>query len=49
MDKNDDSIIACALTYDGIYIVTSDQDLLIIRKYGGIKVIGSREYELLLD
>lgn len=46
-DRNDDFILACALACSGDYIVTGDQDLLILGKYKSTKIITPRDFELL--
>jgi putative PIN family toxin of toxin-antitoxin system len=46
-DKDDDNVIAGALAANVNYIVTGDNDLLVLRKYKGIKIISPRGFELL--
>jgi len=46
-DPNDDMIIACALDADADYIVTGDEDLLILKRYKNILIINPRHFETL--
>jgi putative PIN family toxin of toxin-antitoxin system len=46
-DPDDNSVIACALAADCEFIVTGDNDLLVLREYQGIKI--STAAEFLLD
>jgi len=46
-DPNDDMIIACALDADADYIVTGDEDLLILKRYRNILIINPRHFETL--
>jgi len=48
-DKDDDNIIASALAANVDYLVTGDNDLLVLGKYKGIKVITPRDFELLFS
>jgi putative PIN family toxin of toxin-antitoxin system len=43
-DKDDDKIIGTALDGNAEFIITGDNDLLILRKYEGIKIVTPREY-----
>ena len=43
-DKNDDDIIALAVSNDADYIITGDNDLLVLKKYKNIKIINPREF-----
>jgi putative PIN family toxin of toxin-antitoxin system len=43
-DKNDDKILQCGLEGDVDFIVTGDNDLLVIREYENIKIIKPKEY-----
>ncbi|MBU1053752.1 MAG: putative toxin-antitoxin system toxin component, PIN family [Proteobacteria bacterium] len=44
-DVTDDNILKCALSSESDYLVTGDDDLLILRKYGKIKIIKPRQFE----
>jgi len=44
-DADDDKILACAGQSDTDYIVTGDEDLLVIKRYGRTKVITPRDFE----
>ena len=46
-DPNDDMIIACAIDGAADYIVTGDEDLLILKRYKDIVVINPRNFEAL--
>jgi putative PIN family toxin of toxin-antitoxin system len=46
-DPNDDMIIACAIDATADYIVTGDEDLLILKKYKDIVIINPRNFEAL--
>jgi putative PIN family toxin of toxin-antitoxin system len=43
-DKSDDSIIGTALGGDAVFIITGDKDLLVLKKYKGIKIVTPREF-----
>lgn len=43
-DKNDDDIIALALSNNINLIITGDKDLLILKKYKHISIISPKEY-----
>ena len=46
-DPNDDMIIACAIDVAADYIVTGDEDLLILKHYKDIIIINPRNFEAL--
>ena len=46
-DPNDDMIIACAIDGTADYIVTGDEDLLILKNYKDIVIINPRNFEAL--
>jgi putative PIN family toxin of toxin-antitoxin system len=46
-DPNDDMIIACAVDANADYIVTGDDDLLILKRYKNILIINPRHFETL--
>jgi len=46
-DPNDDTIIACAIDAAADYIVTGDEDLLILKHYSDIVIINPRNFEAL--
>lgn len=49
-DADDDNILQCALASKSEYLVTGDDDLLILHKYGKTKIIKPRQFEsLFLD
>jgi len=43
-DKDDDDKIECGIISMADYIVTGDEDLLILKSYEGIKIVTPREY-----
>jgi putative PIN family toxin of toxin-antitoxin system len=43
-DKSDIAIIGTAVRGNAGFIITGDEDLLILKKYRGIKIINPREY-----
>jgi uncharacterized protein len=43
-DSQDDKIIACAVAAQADYIVSGDKDLLVLKKYGQIKIISASEF-----
>jgi uncharacterized protein len=46
-DIDDDNILRCALASESEYLVTGDDDLLTLHKYGKIKIIKPRQFESL--
>ena len=46
-DPNDDMMIACAIDATADYIVTGDEDLLILKNYKDIVIINPRNFEAL--
>ncbi len=49
-DADDDNILQCALASKSEYLITGDDDLLILHKYGKTKIIKPRQFEsLFLD
>ena len=46
-NPNDDMIIACAIDAAADYIVTGDEDLLILKRYKDIVIINPRNFEAL--
>jgi putative PIN family toxin of toxin-antitoxin system len=46
-DPNDDMVIACAIDATADYIVTGDEDLLILKKHKNIIIINPRNFEAL--
>jgi len=46
-DPNDDMIIACAIDAAADYIVTGDEDLLIVKRYKDIVIMNPRNFEAL--
>ena len=46
-DPNDDMIIACTIDAAADYIVTGDEDLLILKRYKDIVILNPRNFEAL--
>ena len=46
-DADDDNILKCALASASDYLVTGDEDLLTLHKFGKIKIIKPRQFESL--
>jgi uncharacterized protein len=46
-DSDYDLILACAKDAVADYIVTGDEDLLVLKNYAGIRIVNSREFEKL--
>jgi putative PIN family toxin of toxin-antitoxin system len=43
-DKDDDNKIECGMMSHADFIITSDDDLLVLKEYKGIKIITPKEY-----
>jgi putative PIN family toxin of toxin-antitoxin system len=43
-DKNDDTVIGTALSGNATFIITGDRDLLVLKKYKGIKMVTPRDF-----
>ncbi|MBI5379195.1 MAG: putative toxin-antitoxin system toxin component, PIN family, partial [Nitrospirae bacterium] len=43
-DPDDDAILGCAVEGRANYLVTGDQDLLVLREYMGVHIITARHY-----
>jgi putative PIN family toxin of toxin-antitoxin system len=48
-DSDDDLILACARDAVVDYIVTGDEDLLVLKNYEGISIVSPREFEKLFS
>ena len=48
-DSDDDLILACARQAEADYIVTGDEDLLVLKNYEGISIVNPREFERLFS
>ncbi len=46
-DSDDDLILACARDAVADYVVTGDEDLLVLKNYEGISIVTPREFEKL--
>lgn len=47
-DPDDDRILACASASSADYVVTGDEDLLVMKQYGGTRILAPRDSESLL-
>jgi putative PIN family toxin of toxin-antitoxin system len=43
-DNNDDKILQCGIDGNVDFIITGDNDLLVLEKYRNVKIIGPKEY-----
>lgn len=48
-DPADDMILSCALAGSASYLVSSDQDLLVVGEYRGVRIVTPRQFLLRLD
>ena len=48
-DSDDDLILACARGAVADYVVTGDEDLLVLKNYEGISIVTPREFENLFS
>ena len=48
-DFKDDKILACGVEGKVNYIVTGDEDLLVLNEYKGIKIVKPKEFSKLID
>ena len=48
-DEDDDVVLATALTGKADVIVTSDEDLVVLKKFRGIRILPPRQFLELLD
>lgn len=48
-DPADDKFIECALTGNAQFIVSEDNDLKDLKRYGGVRIISSAEFLRMLD
>jgi len=46
-DSDDDLILACAMDAVADYVVTRDEDLLVLKNYESISIVNPREFEKL--
>lgn len=46
-DPDDDKILACASVSRADYLVTGDEDLLVIKQYGRTKILTPKDFESL--
>ncbi len=48
-DPDDDNVLACALAADADYIVTGDDDLLVLVNHGETRILAPRDFEMLFE
>jgi uncharacterized protein len=48
-DPDDDKILACAQQVNAHYIVTGDEDLLVIKRHGAVQIVSPRDFESLFS
>ncbi len=48
-DVKDDKFLACGFEAKADYIITGDNDLLVLKKYEGIKIVTPREFLKILN
>ena len=48
-DPEDDRILGCTLAGKVDYLVTGDEDLLVMKQFKAIRIITPRDFELLFD
>ncbi len=48
-DKDDDKVLACAREAEADYLVSGDRDLLVLKSYGGTRIVAPRDFELLFE
>ena len=48
-DPKDEMILSCALAGSASFLVSSDQDLLVVGEYRGVRVVTPRQFLLRLD
>lgn len=48
-DPSDDQVIACAVAARAEYLVTGDDDMLVVAEYQGIRIISPRQFLDLLE
>jgi putative PIN family toxin of toxin-antitoxin system len=46
-DPDDDKILACASASGADYLVTGDEDLLVVKRHGGTEILTPRDFESL--
>ena len=46
-DPEDDRILGCALSGEVDYLITGDEDLLVMKQFKAIRIITPRDFELL--
>jgi predicted nucleic acid-binding protein len=48
-DPKDDAVVACAQEGEADYIVSGDQDLLVLEEYGDVQIVSPREFLEILE
>ena len=48
-DPKDDHVLACAIYAGADYIITRDNDLLVLKEYNGIKIVKPEEFLVVMS
>ncbi len=48
-DPDDNCILACAVAANADYLVTGDDDLLVLKEFKNIRIIKPRDFELIFE
>ena len=48
-DPDEDRILACAREAQADYIVTGDEDLLVLKRYDATRIVAPRDFEILFS
>jgi len=48
-DKDDDDKLECAILSNADFIITGDEDLLVLRDYETVKIVTQKEYLDIID
>ena len=48
-DPHDDAVVVCAVEGRAAFLVSGDQDLLVLRQYQGVRMVTPREFLSLLE
>lgn len=43
-DIDDDKFIECAIDSNSLYIISGDQDLLVLKEYKGVQIITAKDF-----
>jgi uncharacterized protein len=48
-DRDDNHILACAISTNADYLVTGDDDLLVLKEFKNVRIISPRDFELIFE